>query len=421
MLLSISFDHSNAPFALLERLARGGESIAVAVSDPSLSDGSIVLSTCNRFELYLDAPNAPDEATAGVEGEALGEAVIERIAGIAGVPGAEVRRSASVRADRRAVEHLFSVTAGLESVVLGEEEIAGQVRRAHAGARERGTVTHRLERLFQAAARTGRSVKQHTSVRSAGRSIVRFALDLVEDDLAPWPELPILLVGTGAYAGAVVTALRARGARRIQVHSPSGRAESYAAARGLEAVGAGGFADALAESELVIACSRVDEPLLTPKELVAPGPAATRVLVDLGMPRNIDPGVADLPNIRLLDLEEMASVGGGRGLGVEAEAARIVREAVEEFDASLAERTALPALLAVREHVLALLEDEVDRSRRGSRSGSGVVDTGESEAELALRRFAGRLLHDPMTRIRALGREGRAEQASDAVAALFGR
>ncbi|WP_233615169.1 glutamyl-tRNA reductase [Leucobacter chromiisoli] len=463
MLICLSIDHRGAPLPLLERIERNGRAVTRAFADPAAADGSVVLATCNRFEVYLDSPAESHDA------------ILDRLAAASAVPRDQIVAATEVLADDRAAEHLFAVAGGLESAVLGEGEIAGQVRRAHTRARESGTLTHRLERLFQTAARTSRAIKHRTGIQSTGRSLVRLALVLAESRVASWADARVLLIGTGAYAGATVAALRARGAaparggsdgRRgagsIRVHSPSGRAAEFAASRGLEAVAPGELDAALADAELVIACSSVEDPLLSVEDLRA-APSADggpRLLIDLGMPRNIDPAVAGLPGVELLDLETIAKHAPVPELRAEAEALDIVREAAAEFAASQAEREAVPALVALRSRVLGILEEELCRARpgrgagdapgagaesgaatepgagtdAGARAGAGgpagrgphggddstSPERGSHDLEAALRRFAGRLLHEPTTRIRALGREGRASEAERAVDALFG-
>ncbi len=447
MLLSLSFSLERAPFELLEALSKRSEDIAAGLDDPTLTVGSVMLATCNRFEVYAET------------GQGRPEPVLARIAAASGIEVAELAAAASSATDHDTAAHLFAVAAGLQSAVVGESEIAGQVRRAHDDARARGTLTHDLEHLFRTATRTSREVGHRTDIRSAGRSLVRLALRMAEARVADWGSARVLLIGTGAYAGATVAALRARGAGTIRVYSPSGRAETYAAEHDLVVVPQGGLAEALNAADVVIACTRAEEPVLT-AELLRPGSSASneRLLIDLGMPRNIEHAVAELPGIELLDLETVSKHAPVEELSTAAEAHEIVRQAADEFSASRAERDALPALLALRKHVMGILEDELCRARTASQAtaaaGSSVgpglpastasatvagsvagaradtgVDSGTAgsdasfvtaDYEAALRRFTGKLLHTPMTRIRTLGREGRVPAAAEALETLFG-
>lgn len=416
MLLCLSFDHRGCSFPLLERLTARTPEITEALTASSDLDGVVVLSTCNRLEVYVQAARDTSEA------------IVELISQIAGVPVSSLSMAVDVELDHRAAEHLFAVASGLKSAVVGEEEIAGQVRRAHVDARERGTVTHHLERLFQTATRTSRTVKHRTEIHSQGRSLVRLALRLAESRVPVWKDARVLLIGTGAYAGATIAALRSRGAERISVHSPSGRAAAYAESHDLSAVDPLALRSALDAADVIIACSRTEEPLLTEADLAPlepsttatagiPTPVSPRLLIDLGMPRNIDPAVTRIDGIELLDLETVARHAPVTELGTEHEALEIVHDAAVEFGASQAERDTLPVLLALRGHVNAILEDELCRARR---TGDDDDAATAADVEAALRRLTGRLLHAPTTRIRSLGREGRATEASEALSALFG-
>lgn len=458
MLLSFSFSIERTPFELLEQLAKRSDDIAAALDDPTLTAGSVVVATCNRFEVYAEA------------GPSRSDAVLARIAAAAGIAEQQLRNTLNFYADRESVEHLFSVAAGLKSAVIGESEIAGQVRRAHDDAREHGTLTHNLEHLFRTATRTSREVGHRTDIRSSGRSLVRLALRISEARIPDWTQANVVLIGTGAYSGATIAALRARGVKQISVFSQSGRAADYAAQHDLTPVPADGLTRALAAADLVVACTRADDPVLTPESFgvlgdslgviadAAQTPGTTEaetrrlLLIDLGMPRNIDPAVAALPGVELLDLETITKHSPVEELSAEAEAQDIVRAAAAEFSASQAERDALPVLLALRSHVFGILEDELCRARKAAgatlntatqtESGKspdhfdlsseqtidgGALQASDSESdvraaevEAALRRFTGKLLHTPMTRIRTLGREGRVPDAADAVETLFG-
>ncbi|MPS76326.1 MAG: glutamyl-tRNA reductase, partial [Microbacterium sp.] len=285
-----------------------------------------------------------------------GFAMVVLSASIKGVPAelleaAELDGAYTVHAGRRVAEHLFSVASGLESVVSGEGEIAGQVRRALKSARKDGTTSPELERLFQRASQAQRKVKNVTALGRAGRSLVRLALELADSRIADWSAERVLLVGTGAYAAVTLATLRERGAVDISVYSPSGRAEIFAAKHGIRAVAAADYARTAAHSSLLITCTSATEPVLGPEHLQLPvGLAAagcpvgshSQLVVDLGMPRNVDPAVATLEGVALLDLETIR-----------------LHAPLEELQATDAART------VVREALLLLEEDRLVRTRRG--------------------------------------------------------
>ena len=401
MLLCLSIDHRVAGLPLLEEIERCGDAIATTFRDNPVADGYVIVATCNRFEIYFDAP------------EDMLDDAFACLSLATGIPWRTLAAAADRYADDQAAEHLFAVTSGLKSAVIGEGEIAGQVRRAHTRARTTGSVTDVLERLFQTAARTSREVKHRTGLQSKGRSLVRLALVLAEHRVPAWSEARVLLIGTGAYAGATTAALRARGAQRIEVFSPSGRAEGFATSHHLAAVRDGDLNRAISNADLIITCTSTVDPVLTVSDIAGANPPP--LIIDLGVPRNVDPAVAELPDIELLDVATIAKHASITELSAEQEASTIVRESAAEFSSSRAELGAVPTVVALRDHVFRILEEELCRARRGGAASPEAV-----EAEVALRRFAGRLLHEPSVRVRALGREGRSDEAAAAAAALFG-
>jgi glutamyl-tRNA reductase len=371
----------------------------------------VVLATCNRFEAYLDI-DEPLPAARAVSAEA----VIEAVSAASGIDAELLRSSSEVFCDHAVAEHLFSVSSGLKSVVVGEGEIAGQVRRAYESARRNGTVTGDLERLFRVASRTSRGVKNQTGIMSAGRSMVRLALDLAESRVSDWSEARVLLVGTGKYAGASLAALRDKGVTDVRVYSPSGRAPKFALSHDIQPVEPGGLVAALAQSDLVVTCSAVTEHVITPatveEALRLPGARRRRLIVDLGLPRNVDPAVAESQGAELLDLETISIHAPLDELHAADDAREIVDRAAAEFAAQRAEQAVTPALVALRKHVFDVLDAEIERSRRRG--------DGSEQTEAALRHLAGVLLHTPSVRARELARQGDAQAFVDGAAALFG-
>ncbi len=228
VLICLTASHRNASFDLLERLSIGAPTAASRlVTDSDVLDGAVVLATCNRFEAYLDI--------AGDDRDSAVSATVDAVATASDLVPAEVAESVQVLGGGDVVQHLFAVSSGLESVVVGETEISGQVRRALEDARANGTTTSELERLFQEAAHTSRGVKTRTRIGAAGRSLVRLGLELASSRITDWAHTRVLLVGTGSYAATTIAALRDRGAANIQVFSPSGRAPWFAAKHDLVA------------------------------------------------------------------------------------------------------------------------------------------------------------------------------------------
>src|SRR4051812_28800264 len=190
VLLCLSSNHRNATFELLEALSIGAPGAAAElVERGDLVVGAVVVATCNRFEAYLDI----DEPVTGAEAVAVA-AVLDVVGTASGVDAAALQHSIEVHTGARVAEHLFAVTSGLESVVFGEEEIAGQVSRALDRARAEGTTSRALERLFQRATSTSRGVRSATSVGGADRSLVRLALELASSRVDDWSAASVLVI-----------------------------------------------------------------------------------------------------------------------------------------------------------------------------------------------------------------------------------
>ncbi|MFE1646770.1 glutamyl-tRNA reductase [Microbacterium sp. P01] len=419
MLICVTASHKTASFELLERLSTRTASIAPLISaHDDCVQGAVVVATCNRFEAYVEMDEPVTAAGAvGVE------ATLLAITSATGVSATDLDGSYEVIEGGAVAEHLFAVASGLESVVVGEGEIAGQVRRALLEARAQGTTSRELERLFQRASETQRGVKNSTALTRAGRSLVRLALDLADSRITDWSTLRVLLVGTGSYAAATVAALRDHGAADISVASPSGREAAFAARHGLRPVAAADYADAASLADLVITCTSVERPVLSAAVLQAGGAperplaiagatrAGRRLVIDLGLPRNVDPDVAGLPDTDLLDLETIRLHAPVEELQATDDARRVVADAAARFAVTGERRSVAPAVVALRAHVSTVLEAEIARARGRGDDGS---------VEQALRHLAGVLMHTPTVRAHQLAEEGRGDDVFAAISALFG-
>jgi glutamyl-tRNA reductase len=408
VLLCLTANHRNASFDLLEKLSFGAQSAARHLVDGDTSAatrsirGAVVLATCNRFEAYLEVTSA--------DGSAMDDAidsVIEAMSSSSGVDPRALRDSVSALSGDAVVEHLFAVSSGLESVVIGEDEISGQVRRALERARAVGTTSSGLEQLFQRASSTSRAVKSTTAVGTAGKSLVRLALDLAASRITDWAQTRVLMVGTGSYAGASLAALRERGVLDVTVFSPSGRAAKFAFGHGTAVTT--DLAGSIAVSDVILTCTTTIEPVIT-DDLVSDG--ARRLVIDLGLPRNVAPSVAELPGVELLDLETISLHAPLAELNATTDARSLVGAAAAEFAAATAESSTTPAVIALRRHMFDLLDAEIARARaRGDSS---------ERTEGALRHLTSVLLHTPSVRARELARSGAGQDFVDGLAAVFG-
>jgi glutamyl-tRNA reductase len=385
----VGLSHRTAPLALLERVAvpedRRGEVLAHVLA--SGFSEAVLLVTCSRTEIYAAGPHArPDR-------------LIDALAGQAGNAYGTVRRTAEVRVGQAAVTHLFRVTSGLESRVVGEPEIRAQVRGAFRRACAAGAVGGSLGELFARAVRAASRVHQETALGSTSRSLACRAVDLAltgTGDASP----TVLVVGSGRMASAAVSHLRGLGHRPTVVARDAGRAVQLggaAHARPLsDLVGLMGAADVL------ICTTSANEPLVTLEGVrrAMSDRAAPLTLVDLSVPRNVDPAVAGIEGVRVVDVEAMRDhpeTGADLAASV-AKAEAMVQVAVQTHRDHLAARRAGPLIAAMRQRVEAHCLEAV----------SSLARTTHSPDELAriARTVAGRLAHPATMAARAAAAAG---------------
>ena len=457
--MSMTASHHELDLEALEQLSTGAHSMGKsAVQACEMITGAVVLATCNRFEVYLDVADPPSPYPAVTERD-LQHAALEIANLIAEKSGAsqDAARSAfTVRSGPDVAAHLFSVAAGLDSMVVGEREIAGQVRRALDAAHAERTTSARLERLFQRASRTSKRISHETHLGADGRSVVSVGLDLAEPSIPPWRQTSAVIVGTGTYAGASVAALRARGCTDIAVYSASGRAPQFAADRGVGAVT--DLVEALEGADLVVSCSgaggrrgarqapevpgvplapapagphavpHAGDPadprasastdssvleyvlqsaaVVTARERASErageeGPQRPLVVLDLALHHDVDPRVGDIDNVLLMDLATIRAHAPSTSSEPVKKARAIVLDAVEEYKDREAMRSADKVVVALRHRIESELEAELERSAGDFSTPADV----EAHAR-SLRRMAGVLLHRGIVRIREAARSG---------------
>lgn len=373
-------------------LSRHRDEIVGALLTPGSGvAGVLPLVTCNRVEFILEAGDAEVAARTATAAFA------------ATAPGSAVMNGLAVQSDAEAVRHLFRVAAGLDSLVVGESQIAGQLRHglrvAHA------TLTPGLRRLGDAALRTAKAVASRTGLGAIGRSLAAVGLDLATID--DWTQARVLLLGTGSYAGVVVAALRRRGCTRISVHSASDRrAARFAQSHSVTA--ASELPTALADCDLVVACSG-NRRLVDAATLGGHRP----VIVDLSGGTDIDPTVRAL-GVRLLTIDQLADHAPAQDAAALAAAHALVDRAVADFLADQRGRDAAGTVTTLRAQVDRLIDAEL-----AATAGRYPPDT-QQAIERALRRFANALLHQPVAQATAAAQAGELERYRRALATVLG-
>jgi glutamyl-tRNA reductase len=385
-----------AEHGLARRLVQSGDDIA----------GAVVLATCNRFEIYLELRRFHDAV----------ETTTDTVAELAGLDKDFVVDAMRVVVGTSVAQHLFSVASGLESMVVGEDEIAGQVRQALAAAHHEGTTTPALERLMQRALATSKSVTTSTGLGAAGRSIVSVGLDLVEQRHGPVAGGRALVLGTGSYARVVVAALQKRGCTDIGVFSSSGRAAHFALTHEVVSIEVSDLAAFLAAVDVVAACSGAPHHLIDLPLMEASGAGRDRILpiLDLALSPDVSPEVRALPNVDVVDLNVIHESAPREHSTAILEAQDIVLSSVNAFEELETGRTADHAIVAMRAHVMSIITEEIERIRRRV-----DPETAEEVAQ-ALNRVSNAILHTPSVRAQELARTGDFAEYSKAVHTLFG-
>src|SRR4051795_11481329 len=399
-LLLLGVSHKTAPVALRERLAltqvEGERFLRELVTLPEVREAAVI-STCNRTEIYL------------VVGDpvAAESAVLGKLANRAGIRPTELADVIYSPRNCDAARQLFRVTSGLESMIVGESEVQGQVRRAYELALEAGVTGPLMNRLFTSALTTGKRVRAETGIARGRASISSVAVDLAEDVMGDLEHRHVVIVGAGETSELTAQALAAKGVRTVFVaNRHAARARSVAAKFGGAVVSLDALPTQLVAADIVVASTSSPHPIVGSEELaLVTSQRAGRplVLIDIAVPRDIDPACGDLPGVTLYDIDDLQGVVA-RTLevrGAEAAAAEeIVEEEIVRFASVLGGMEVMPTVAALRAQADAIV-DQVLAENAGKWESASPRDLNRVEA--VARASVNRLLHEPTIRLRAMG------------------
>jgi len=397
-ILTVGASHKSAPVPLLERLALdglGAAKLGLALLDTEHVTEAVVLATCNRVEVYA----AVDRFHGSVED------VSELLAAAAGGSRDDVVPHLYVHYDEAAVAHLFAVSAGLDSMVVGESQILGQVRAALQRGQEHGSVGPLLNGAFQQALRVGKRGHAETGIDQAGRSLVSAALGRLEAAGTSLAGAKALVVGAGAMAAIAAASLVRRGVTEVVVanRTPE-RAARLAASAGGRPVGIDVLASELVTADVVVSCTGATGVVIGIDQV---GPVLDRRdpqrpvgVVDLALPHDVDPAVATHPAVRYVGLATLAhDLADGETAADIEQVRRIVGEEVTGFLGARGAARATPTVVALRTLATEVVDAELGRLLARL---PDLDEATRAEVEQTLRRVAGKLLHGPTTRIREL-------------------
>lgn len=406
--LVVGVSHRSAPVSVLERLAldsTGASKLAADVFDSEHVREAAVISTCNRVEVYADV----DRFHGSVED------LSAVLAARAGEATADVVPHLYVHFDEGAVAHLFAVAAGLDSMVVGETQILGQVREALRRGQDDDSVGPALNVLFQQALRVGKRAHSETDIDRAGQSLLTVALDQVGSDLGG---SRVLVVGAGSMAGLTVATVARRGAVEVVVANRTpARAQRLASTTGGRGVDLTAVPDEIARADLLVSCTGATGQVLDAEAFAGHDSDRPLVVLDLALPHDVDPAVHTLPGVTAITLADLARMLEHSEAAVDIDSVRrIVAEEVAAFDAARRAAQVTPTVVALRSLATDVVQAEMQRLV-GRLPELGPQE--RSEIEQTVRRVADKLLHSPTVRIKELAQQTDTVSYTDALAKLF--
>jgi glutamyl-tRNA reductase len=429
--LVVGLSHKSAPVTLLERAALSGDTLSKLLRDVFQAEPVaevFVVSTCNRVEVYADV----DRFHAGVT------AICELLARHCGVPAQELTPHLYVHYEDRAVSHLMAVASGLDSMVVGEGQILGQVRSALKLAGEQGTSGRVLSELGRLALRTGKRARTETGIGRAGLSLLTVAIELAAASLRTGPASAappdaaalagrdVLIVGAGSMSAlATATAARSGAARIVVANRTRSRAERLAADVSATAAGLADVPAAMGAADVVISCTGATGQVIG-RDMVSAAVTARKqagrtgplVILDLAMPHDVDPAVAGLPGVVLIGID-MLDGQGTTAAGDDVAAVRVILEAeLAAYHSAMDAARVAPTVVALRAKAAKVVDDELARLA-GRLSGDDLSGRALDEIAQTVRRVVDKLLHAPTVRVKELAGSPGGEEYAAALRVLF--
>lgn len=409
--LVVGVNHRTAPLGVLERIALDAQSVAKAVSGLVALDSvreAVVLSTCNRTEVY---------AVAELFHQGFDD-IQHFLATTAGVDLETINSHTYAEHDDAAAHHLFSVAAGLDSMVLGEGEVLGQVRDAWEIAQAEGAARSTLNLLFRHCLETGKRARTETDIARGTASMSHAAVEMAVDQLGSLDNVSVAVVGAGIMGEGIAVALHGHGARQMTVLNRTeehGRSIADRVNGTVQPLAA--LDHALVESDLIITCTGAPEPIITTEMArSATSPDRPTLIIDIAVPRDVHHEVAQLSDVTVLNLDDVqrwAERGReARTSSMEAVKA-IISEELDRYAIASSAVQAAPLISALRSHFDSIRRDELDRV-------AGRLDEDARNAlDVVTTQLLAKLLHEPSVRLRLEAGSPRGERLASAVIDLF--
>lgn len=414
--ITVGLHHRNVPVDLLERVTVPEAMLPKSLDDLTRRDpiaGAVLLSTCNRTEIYAHSSRFHP----GVG------AITEFLADLAGVDPALLEPHLVTYFDDGAVAHLFTVAAGVDSLVVGESEILGQVRTAWRVAEDQGATNPALSRVFRHAVEVGKRARTETSIGRHHASVSSVAVKLAEQHLGSLHDRRVLLLGAGGVGEGLVQALAKTGVAEVVIanRTPT-RASALAAKVNGRVIGIDELDRAMDDVDVFLTSTGAEHVVVEQhhvETVMARRPRRPLLIVDVAVPRDVDAGAAAIPGVTLLDIDDLRQVAheAQRQRANEIEAVqRIVAEEVERHRLERAGREVAPLVRALRSRAGEVRDAELERYRTRI---DRLAPEARAIVEALTDGLVNKLLHEPTVRIKDLATTARGELLADALAELF--
>jgi glutamyl-tRNA reductase len=410
--LVVGISHKTAPVSVLERVALDADGVQKLIHEVAESEfvsEVTVLSTCNRTEVYAEVERFHGSV------ETVSRLIGER----AGQSPDEVLEHLYVHYDDGAVSHLFNVAAGLDSMVLGESQILGQTREALRVGQEAATVGPALNVLFQQALRIGKRSHAETDIDRVAPSLVKAALSSAANHVGDLAGKHVVVVGAGSMASlTVATAARAGAGSIVVANRTPERAVRLAAEYDARAIALSELATLTGPVDVLVSCTGSAGTVISADAISSRRSSENPLaVVDLALPRDVEPAVAALPGVRLIALDTLAAELGQAPGGADVDGVRaIVAQELSAFLAARSIKNVTPTVVALRTMATGVVEAEL--ARLGARLPQ-LDDASRAEVEKAIHRVAEKLLHQPTVRVKELANHSGAVSYAAALAELF--
>ncbi len=421
-ILLIGVNHTQAPIALRERLAIRDADLTHALSrcgqshegDPALFPECVILSTCNRLEIYA----VTDDAAQGRE------RLVQFLSQFCQVPVSEFAGVLDHQVDEDAVTHLTRVACGLESMVVGEPQILGQVTDAYQAALDCQATGPVLNTLYRHAIRAGKRARTETAISQYATSVPSASATLAEREVQDLKDRVVLVMGAGDMGQIAARAMVTRGVGDLIVANRTyERGLTLASQLDGEAIAFERQAEALARADVVVTATGAPQPILTSDQVavtMAERPQRPLLIIDIAVPRDTDPAVAHLPGVRLFDIDDLQEVVNGNLEARQREIPRVEAIAAEEARAFLDWfhlLDVIPTIVELRRRAETIKRQELDKALRRL----GDVDDRQQEVVRAMAHgLLNKLLHEPTVRLKHQAAQGDGQLYADTVRELFG-